>query len=217
MMIHQLCTRTTRCDVVGNTPGRKTAGMNFVSNISTTVRSLAALLIQPASAHCDTEDGPAVQDGRRALQTGNVNHALKWVHAEGEDEVRAAFDAALAASDADPSAPAGRRFLETLVRVHRAGEGAAFEGIKPTGTELAPEVVAADAALAAESLDPLRGLIPDERWDELEKRFAVVLDKKDFDVDNLDDARDYVEAYVSFYKYAEGEDDHHHGGHTHHH
>jgi hypothetical protein len=192
--------------------------MNFVTRIAETFRSLAARLIQPASAHCDTEDGPAVQDGRRALETGNVNHALKWVHAEGEDEVRAAFDAALDVSGADAFSPAGRRFLETLVRVHRAGEGAGFDGIKPTGTDLPPEVIAADAALAAESLDPLRGLIPDERWNELEERFAVLLDKKDFDVDNLDDARDYVAAYVSFYKYAEGEDDqHHHGGHTHHH
>ena len=182
------------------------------------IRSLAAVLIRPASAHCDTEDGPAVQDGRRALDTGNVNHALKWVQPEGEDEVRAAFDTALASSGADASAPAGRRFLETLFRVHRAGEGAGFDGIKPTGTELAPEVIAADAALEAESLDPLRGLIADERWDELERRFAVVLDEKDFDVDDLDAARAYVAAYVSFYKYAEGEDHHHdHGGHAHHH
>lgn len=183
------------------------------------VRSLAGLVIRPASAHCDTEDGPAVQDGRRALDTGNVNHALKWVHPEGEDEVRSAFDEAVASGDTDPSGPAGRRFLETLVRVHRAGEGAGFDGIKPTGTELAPEVVAADAALEAESLDPLRGLIADERWDELERRFAVVLDEKDFDVDDLDAARAYVAAYVSFYKYAEGEDHHHdhHGGPAHHH
>ena len=64
----------------------------------------------------------------------------------------------------------------------------------------------------------LRGLIPDERWPELEKRFAVVLGKKGFDVDDLDAARDYVASYVHFYKYAEGEDgNHHHGGHVHHH
>ncbi len=192
--------------------------MSSAARITRSVRSWAAMLIRPASAHCDTEDGPAVQDGRRSLETGNVNHALKWVHAEGEDEVRAAFDHAIAAGGGDASAPAGRQFLETLVRVHRAGEGAGFDGIKPTGTELAPEVIAADDALEAESIDPLRGLIADERWNELENRFAVVLGKKGFDVDDLDAARDYVAAYVSFYKYAEGEDhDHHHGAHAHDH
>ena len=190
--------------------------MTIISRLATTARSLAALLIQPASAHCDTEDGPAVQDGRRALETGNANYSLKWVHAEGEDEVRASFDAAQAARGGDGAAAAARAFLETLVRVHRVGEGAGFDGIKPTGTELPAEVVAADAALEAGTIEPLRGLIPDDRWDELEQRFNTALSKKGFDVDDLDAARDYVSSYVHFFKYAEGEDEHHHhGGHEH--
>lgn len=174
------------------------------------VRTWAGMLVRPAFAHCDTEDGPAVQDGRRALATGNVNHALKWVPAAGEPEVRAAFEVAVQESGQDVSAPPARRFLETLVRVHRAGEGAGFDGIKPTGADLPPEVIAADAALEAEQLDPLRGLIPEERWGELERRFAEVLDRKHFDVDDLAAARSYVAAYVSFYKYAEGHDHAHH-------
>jgi hypothetical protein len=192
--------------------------MDLVGRLVTGARSWASLFVQPASAHCDTEDGPAVQDARRALETGNANIALKWVHADGEDEVRAAFDDARAARGEDRADLAERRFLETLVRVHRAGEGAGFDGIKPTGTDLPPEVVAADAAVEAGTIEPLRGLIPDERWPELEKRFAVVLGKKGFDVDDLDAARDYVASYVHFFKYAEGEDGHdHHGGHVHHH
>jgi hypothetical protein len=192
--------------------------MELVRRITTRARSWASLIVQPASAHCDTEDGPAVKDARRALETGNANIALKWVHPEGEDEVRAAFDDALAARGGDGADQAERRFLETLVRVHRAGEGAGFDGIKPTGTDLPPEVVAADAAVEAGTIDALRGLVPDERWPELEKRFAEVLANKGYDVDDLDAARDYVASYVRFFKYAEGEDDHdHHGGPAHHH
>lgn len=193
--------------------------MERIARIRSAARSLAALVVQPASAHCDTEDGPAVQDGRRALDTGNVNFALKWVHPEGADEVEASFAVAMAAREAggDGSEAADRRFLETLVRVHRAGEGAGFDGIKPTGTELPPEVVAADRCLVEGTIEPLRGLIPDERWDELERRFDVALAKKDFDVDDLEAARGYVAAYVSYFKYAEGEDEHHHAGHGHHH
>ncbi len=192
--------------------------MDLRNRLATGARSWASLLVQPAFAHCDTEDGPAVQDARRALETGNANIALKWVHAEGEDEVRAAFDDARAKRGEDGADQAERQFLETLVRIHRRGEGAEFDGIKPTGTDLAPEVVAADAALDAGTIEPLRGLIPDERWPELEQRFAVVLGKKGFDVDDLDAARDYVASYVHFYKYAEGADGHDHdGGHAHHH
>lgn len=187
--------------------------MELVERVAATARSWAALVVQPAFAHCDTEDGPAVQDARRALAVGNVNHALKWVHPEGGDEVRVAFDAAEAARDSGGAELAERRYLETLVRVHRAGEGAGFDGIKPTGTELPPEVIAADAAMEAGTIDPLRGLIPDERWAELEKRFTAVMGKKDFNVDDLAAAREYVAAYVYFYKYAEGEDGHHHAHH----
>lgn len=191
--------------------------MDLIDRLTRGAHSWASLLVQPASAHCDTEDGPAVQDARRALETGNANIALKWVHPEGEGEVRAAFDDARAARGGDAADQAERQFLETLVRVHRAGEGAGFDGIKPIGTDLPPEVVAADAALETGTISPLRGLIPDERWPELEKRFAVVLAKKGFDVDDLGAARDYVASYVHFYKYAEGEDGHdHQGGHVHH-
>lgn len=188
--------------------------MSMIRRVTSAVLSLGALLVQPAFAHCDTEDGPAVQDGYRALETGNVNYALKWVFPEGEDEVRAAFDAALASRAGPQSATADRHFLETLVRVHRLGEGAGYEGIKPTGTELPPEVVAADVALDIGTINPLRGLIAEDRWDELEKRFNVALSKKKFDVDDLTAAREYVAAYVSYFKYAEGEDEHH-GGHDH--
>ncbi|WP_220432854.1 DUF6448 family protein, partial [Raoultella terrigena] len=132
-----------------------------------------------------------VQDGRRALETGNPNYALKWVHPAGEEEVRAAFDTARTARGED-AAPAARAFLETLVRVHRAGEGAGFDGIHPTGTGIPAEVVAADAALEAGTIEPLRGLIPRDRWGELEKRFDVARAKKEFDVNDLDAARDYV-------------------------
>src|SRR5690606_8891725 len=43
--------------------------------------ALATTLVRPrtVSAHCDTADGPATRDGRLALETGNVNHALKWI------------------------------------------------------------------------------------------------------------------------------------------
>jgi hypothetical protein len=191
--------------------------MNIVEIVTTVARRVGRVLIQPADAHCDSEDGPAVSDGRRALATGNINYALKWVSVDNESEVRDAFDRAAIARTGEPEAVqrAERQFLETLVRIHRADEGAGFDGIKPTGTELSPQVVAADAALELGSTAPLRGLIPAGRWAELEHRFANALAKKGYDVNDLPAARDYVAAYVSFFKYAEGEEhDHAHvGGH----
>lgn len=177
------------------------------------VTKLIRLVVRTASAHCDTEDGPAVADGRHALETGNVNIALKWVHEGDEPEVRDAFARAVAVRDLSPEAHdlADRYFLDVLVRSHRAGEGAGFSGIKPGGTNVAPQVVAADQALDGGDIDPLRGLIAEERWEELERRFDRAVALKDFDVDDLVAARNFMQAYVSFFKYAEGHDhDHQH-------
>lgn len=192
--------------------------MSFITLVGDATRRLGRLIVRPASAHCDTEEGPAVTDGRKALATGNINLALKWVDAEAEAELRPLFDKVRRVRQLGTEAAelADRFFLETLVRLHRAGEGVGFDGIKPTGTKLPPQVVAADLALEQVTIDPLRGLIPDDRWAELEHRFERALAKKDFDPDDLDAARDYIAAYVTFFKYAEGEEHEHHPGHGHH-
>lgn len=179
--------------------------------------TLAAVLLKPlrASAHCDTMEGPTAQDGLRALETGNIALALKWVAAPGEEELRGVFDQARAARDLGTAARevADRWFVENLVRIHRAGEGAAFSGVEPYGAPVDERVAAADSAVAAGELTPLRGLVPTERWAELERRFVTVLEHKDYDAADVDAGRAYIGAYVSFFKYAEGED-HDHGDHA---
>lgn len=192
--------------------------MNMTAALRAALTSLEDLVVRDAYAHCDTEDGPAVTDGRRALETGNVNHALKWVFPGDMDEVRIAFDQAIRDRVAGGVAQelADRTFLETLVRVHRAGEGEGFDGIKPSGTALPPQVVAADAALAQGTMDPLVGVVDEDRSAELEERFHRAVALQDYDVDDLVAARAYVEAYVSYVKWAEGEDHDHEHGHAEH-
>ena len=116
---------------------------------------------------------------------------------------------------------ADRLFLETLVRLHRMGEGVGFTGIQPTGAEIEPIVLAADRALETGDDSQVAALAPAERRAELHRRFETALGKKKFDVNDVPAARDYVAAYVRFFKYAEGEDHEHqhvHGqdAHAHH-
>jgi hypothetical protein len=177
------------------------------------IAAIGVIVLWPssASAHCDTEDGPAVTDGRRALETGDVSPALAWVHAEGDAEIREVFGLVqrVRALGGDARLVADRLFLETLVRVHRAGEGAGFEGIKPAG-RVDPVVVAADRSIQVGEIEPLAGLIPPERLPELRARLARALALKDHDVRDVEAGRRWVAAYVSFVKYAEGEE-HEHG------
>lgn len=180
------------------------------------LRSLLEAILPSAHAHCDTADGPAVTDGRRALETGNINLALKWIQSDAEAELAEVFDKARAVRKLGPQAAevADRLFLETLVRLHRMGEGVGFTGIQPSGTTVDPIVVAADRALDMGEDRELMALAPAERRDELHRRFIVALGKKAFDVDDVPAARDFVAAYVSFFKFAEGED-HEHGHQAH--
>ena len=186
--------------------------------------AVIALMPLRASAHCDTEDGPAVVDGHKALQTGNVNYALKWIFENGEAELRPIFERAIRVRSLGGEAAevADRHFLENLVRIHRAGEGAGYDGIKPTGTALDPKVIAADAAMLDGNLDPLLALMPAEQHAELRARFDRARASLGYDINDLTAARAHEEDYVSFFKYAEGHDhEHGHGGcggaHHHHH
>ena len=152
----------------------KTSGILFSFGI-------ACALHFPLSsfAHCDTLDGPVVSDARKALDTGNINHALVWIKAEGEKEVRDVFNKALAVRKAGGQARdlADAYFFETLVRFHRAGEGAPYTGLKPAG-HIEPPVAAADKAIATGKLDDVAKLVAHRIEDGLQKHFDQVVATK---------------------------------------
>src|SRR5665647_917977 len=208
----EACSASRRCGHDPRSLGATRTKENpvFINRI---VTLLAALRPATVQAHCDTAEGPAVKDGRKALATGNINYALKWIPADGEAELRDIFDKALRVRTlgVDAAELADRLFLETMVRIHRMGEGVGFTGIQPVGTRIDPVVTAADEAIAQGSDAVLLPMVPQERRAELDKRFHAVLAIKDFDVDDVAAGRRYLAAYVSFFKYAEGEDHEHHG------
>ena len=94
--------------------------------------ALAVLGVRVALAHCDSLDGPVVKAAKNALQTGNVNLVLIWVQQNDEPEIRAAFQQTLLVRKQSPDAQAlaDQFFFDTLVRGHRAGEGASYTGLK---------------------------------------------------------------------------------------
>ncbi len=168
----------------------------------------AGLLLLAAVGHCDTLDGPLVSVARKSLDDGNVNHVLPWVPSADEAEIRHAFEHAQAVRTLGPEAKslADRHFLETLVRIHRAGEGAPFTGLKPAGLDHGPAVSGADRALEAKSFEKaenLAALIADKVRHGLMTRFRKAVDAKDFDVDDVKAGREYVDAYVPYVHYAE--------------
>lgn len=167
---------------------------------------LAALvgLPAPAAAHCDTLDGPVVAAARRALERGELQPVLKWIKADAEPEVRAAFQRALTVRRAGGEARelADRYFFETLVRLHRAGEGAPYTGLKPAGSTEKP-IAAADRALEQGSVEALSGMLAEHLEAGIRERFARVTEAKPAAERTPEDGRRYVAAYVEYVHYVE--------------
>ena len=157
-------------------------------------------------AHCDGMDGPVVTAAKKALETGDVNLVLTWVQKKDEEEIKKTFEKTLAVRRLNPQAKelADMYFFETLVRIHRTGEGAPYTGLKPAGRDLGPAIPAADKAIVDGKLEPVYRLLADKIHDGLHEKFKEVMRKKNFKKESVDAGREYIEAYVIFIHYVEG-------------
>jgi hypothetical protein len=167
--------------------------------------AISVLTTAAAFAHCDSLDGPVIQAARRALSSGDVNVVLPWVHPDQESTIRAAFLQARSVRKLSTGAEtlADTWFFETLVRIHRAGEGAPYIGLKPAGSDIAPALRDADGAVATGDLQTLQKTLMVGVEYGLRRRFSRVLQSKDYERVNVAAGRKYVAAYVDFIHFAE--------------
>lgn len=158
-----------------------------------------------ADAHCDTLDGPVVESARQALATGDITPVLKWVSSDDEQSIRSAFKNTMAVRKLSGQAQtlADMYFFETLVRIHRAGEGAPYTGLKP-GAEIDPAVVLADEALETGSVDKLISVLTNAAAKGIRERYGHALETRRHADESVNAGREYVEQYVSFTHYVEG-------------
>jgi len=182
----------------------------FTTHVSRTISAaiaLGAFALAPARAlaHCDGLDGPVVKAAERALESRNPALVLIWVQNDDEPEIRTAFEQTLAVRELSPQARelADRFFFETLVRVHRAGEGAPFTGLKPAGRDLGPAIPAADEAVRVGSVEPVNRLLTASIQERLREEFRKVLATKTFNPDDLAAGRAHIKAYVEFIHFVE--------------
>jgi Family of unknown function (DUF6448) len=151
-------------------------------------------------------DGPVVKAAQEALARGDVNLVLIWVQKDDEAEIRRTFDHTVNVPKLGAQAGelADRYFFETLVRIHRAGEGAPYTGLKPAGRDLGPAIPAADLALNAGDVAPLTDLLVERMRSGLLDRLKKTMAAKSFKVQDVTAGREYVKAYVTYIHYVEG-------------
>ncbi|WP_313675322.1 DUF6448 family protein [Mycolicibacterium sp.] len=157
--------------------------------------------------HCDSLDGPVVKAARRALDSGDVDSVLPFVPQSAEDEIRAAFAAVSGVRDdsCDVRELADQHFFETVVRLHRAGEGAAFTGLKPAGLDHGPVIPVAERAIDTGSADDLVALLNQRVADEVRTRLHHVEELKAHAARagaTVEDKRAYVQAMLGLQVWA---------------
>lgn len=154
------------------------------------------------AAHCDTLDGPVVQDARKALAVRDVTPVLKWVQKKDEKAVKNAFKSALAAQGQIQQDEQEKEFFETLVRIHRAGEGAPYTGIKPAG-QVEPVIAEADRALVDNTAVPLVDMVTRTVSEGIRSRYEKVAEARRHMDESVEKGRQYVAAYVEYTHYLE--------------
>jgi hypothetical protein len=172
--------------------------------------------------HCDSLDGPVVTAARKALATGDVGLVLPYVPATAEDEVRAVFSRVqpLQATGGEAAAVAQQWLFETAVRLHRAGEGAPYTGVKPAGMDVGPVIPLAEKALDTGDVQPVYELLATELHAELSRRLHRVEELAAGRDTSVAAARAYVQELLGFQVYtnhvhralhigSHGEDQHH--------
>lgn len=187
--------------------GQWMKGKIFISLWLVTAFFLSLVYLMPGGvfAHCDTMDGPVIQAAKKALETGNVKLILIWVQKKDEEEIIKAFQKTLVVRKASLEARelADMYFFETLIRIHRAGEGAPYTGLKPAGLDLGPAIPAADRAIETGKSEALVKFLTEAIHEDLAKLFQEVLAKKNFNRNDVEAGREYVKAYVEFIHYVE--------------
>ncbi|HKY38647.1 MAG TPA: DUF6448 family protein [Polyangiaceae bacterium] len=131
---------------------------------------------------------------------------LHWVSGEDEASVRSAFQQTLDVRALGPEARtlADRHFFETLVRIHRAGEGAPYTGLSDAEPE--PLIRATDRALEAGSTAELEHQLVEAVRAGLAERFSKAKATRDFRPGDVAAGRNFVAAYVSLTHWVEAVD-----------
>lgn len=165
---------------------------------------VAPIFLPLVFSHCDTLDGPVIKTAKAALENGDVTPVLKWIKKENEAEIKDLFKRTLVVRSKGKEAQelADMYFFETLVRLHRAGEGAPYTGLKPAGF-VEPVVAEADKALESGSVENLIKLVTDASSKGIREHFDRAYEAKKHADHDVEAGREYVNAYVQFTHYVE--------------
>jgi hypothetical protein len=167
------------------------------------IRKLAEENCMCLPVHCKTRNGPAVRAAVRALETGNVNYVLIWVPEEAEKKLKNLFEKTYCEYKVrkDGAHVTIDWYLKTVNRLHKLGENRQNTGITTAGLNESPFILIVENAIETEDPKEAIRVISEAREDDIRYHFHQVLDKKNYDVNNISAGRAFVTAFTDFIVY----------------
>lgn len=156
-------------------------------------------------SHIDSMDGPVVKAAETALDTENINYVLPFVAPEDEEELKDAFERTISVRELSGEAAelADYWFFETAVRLHNKGAGNEYTGLKAAGMDWGPIIPKVDMAIETGRIDELLNFLLNFIKEDIKSRFEDVVFKKDYDINDVEDARDYINSWLEFIVYTQ--------------
>lgn len=156
------------------------------------------------SIYYDTMDGPVVTAAELALEMENVNYVLPYVKKEYERELKDAFEKTIAVRELSGEAAevADYWFFETSVRLNMIGSGKSYSGLKQSQFNKGNIILKAQESIEKEDKLPLETYLIELLRESIETRFEIVVSKKEYDTNDIDSARDYVDSLLDFVQFS---------------
>lgn len=177
------------------------------SHIKTTLVSIFTLVFMlgfasTSQAHCDRVNGPVATDARKALETGDLSHALIWVTDQQAEELKSKFEQSLKVytKGNESQELAERYFMSETVRLHREAEGMPFTGLKPAQPG-SKDIQIAEKALVSGELAPVTDMLANEIRQRTSELYTNAMEAKSKKDNSIEAGREWVDAYVKYIVY----------------
>ena len=157
------------------------------------------------ASYIESMDGPIVKAAETALDMENINYVIPFVSSKDSGELKDAFEKTLSVRELSGEAAelADFWFFETVVRLHRINNGNSYNGLKPAGIDWGPIIPKLDKAFETEKIDEFLNFLLNFIQEDIRSRFDDVLFKKDYDINDVEDARDYINSMLEFVDYTQ--------------
>jgi hypothetical protein len=92
-------------------------------------------------------------------------------------------------------------YFDTVSRFHSANKGALYPCLKPGGLDESLIAVKVERAIETGNFEEIIGIIPNTHAADVKERFHHVMDKSNFDRNDIAAGRAYVSAFIDFLTY----------------